>query len=353
VQTSFGVIFDSPNGNSPFEPDIISGTVVDSVTTTSAVGGSFTALAPGDTIVKSPPTRTHTPANTATFTSASTGEALAFFIEVQSNGAATMSCPVSTKVGLVTSTTGGNLNIVQSTQAAATIEITYTYTAAVSGDPQIVGFQGQRYQIHGIPDEHFALLSTPSYFMNGRFTYIANGVCNYNDTECFSHAGTYISELGIVTGNNQLKLVAGSHEHGLQVYLNNELVTVGVTTRLSMDSMVRVISKSRAKIVFSDVTITVANSDHFFNLGADFTDAQFFEAGHKQLVISTSDAKQAAIQIAHTYPEYNMHGLLGQTWRNIVWPHQRLYEGEPTDYQTNGIFGSEFIYSQFMAPNSQ
>jgi len=342
--TQIGIVFATPGGNNPFSVSAtIDGVSVHTNTFSDQI--SFTAIQPATQETFTPAQFSATPAKQVTVTSGG------FFTEVQGTG--TIAFPVGTETGTLLGVSGGNTDATQVTTASVTFQITYTYTAAVSGDPQIVGFQGQRYQIHGIPDEHFALISTPTYFMNSRFTYISTGSCTYNDTECFSHAGTYISELGVVTGSNQLKLVAGSHEHGLQVYLNNELVSVGISTRLSMDSMVRVISKSRAKIVFPDVTITVANSDHFFNLGADFTDAKFFEAGRKQLVIASTDAKQAAIQIAHTYPEYNMHGLLGQTWRNIVWPHQRLYEGEPTDYQTNDIFSSEFLYSQFVASNSQ
>ncbi len=53
----------------------------------------------------------------------------------------------------------------------------------------------------GIPNEWFALVSTPSVQVNGLFTYIHKGRTDYNHTHAFSHAGTYISELAIRLDN--------------------------------------------------------------------------------------------------------------------------------------------------------
>jgi len=53
---------------------------------------------------------------------------------------------------------------------------------SVSGDPQLVGLQGQRFQVHGMPDEFFNLISLPDMQVNSRFTYLASGVCNFNNT---------------------------------------------------------------------------------------------------------------------------------------------------------------------------
>ncbi len=39
---------------------------------------------------------------------------------------------------------------------------------------------GQSFQVHGIPDEHFALISFPGFAFNSKFVYIASGDCTYN-----------------------------------------------------------------------------------------------------------------------------------------------------------------------------
>ena len=45
----------------------------------------------------------------------------------------------------------------------------------VVGDPQFSGFQGQSFQFHGLADEHFNLISTPSLQLNAHFVYLSSG----------------------------------------------------------------------------------------------------------------------------------------------------------------------------------
>jgi len=249
---------------------------------------------------------------------------------------------------------GGNAANLVTTTGSGSLEITYTYTPAApgaAGDPQIVGFQGQKYQIHGIPDEHFNLVSAPTYYVNSHFVYMANGICNYNDTECFSHPGTYIDQIGVVTANGKgkLKLVAGSHDAGMVAYLNDQPLSVGVRLSLGAnDSYVHVISNSRVAVVLPDVAFTVANSDNFFNLNAELTRGDLLRAGAQFVRISTTDAAAADKVISQAYPEALLHGLLGQTWRNVEWAHHRLYQGEPLDYQTPSLMDADFVYSQYV-----
>jgi len=197
------------------------------------------------------------------------------------------------------------------------------------------------------------LISTPTYYVNSRFVYIATGTCNYNDTECFSHPGTYIDDIAIVEGENRIRLVAGSHSRGMKVYVNEKLLKVGENVRISNTTSLRVLSHSRTLIVLQDVVLTVANSDLFFNLGADMTIENIARAGQMKVIIDDMNASKADKILSTSYPEYRMHGLLGQTWRNIVWPHGKLYQGEPTDYQTQGLYGADFLYSEFQSSTSQ
>jgi hypothetical protein len=247
---------------------------------------------------------------------------------------------------------GGSANLAYSAGGSVTYggTVTYTYTAAVTGDPQIVGFQGQHFQIHGTPDEHYNLISTADYYLNSRFEYMATGVCNYNDTECFSHPGTYIGEIALVRGDYHIKVASGPHATGLSVYINDKSAPAGTRVKISNDSSVHVVSANRVILTTEDFTMTAVNSDLFLNLGVDFVNARMLQAGHKHVVIphsaSPSDAEKL---IATTYPEFAMHGLLGQTWRNIQWPQHRLYQGEPSDYQVSSLFSPEFLYTQYQA----
>jgi len=80
----------------------------------------------------------------------------------------------------------------------------------VSGDPQIVGMQGQDFQVHGMPDEIFNIVTYPTVQVNARFTYLESAECHDNFTACFAHPGTYISEQGFRLGKDKIRITAGS-----------------------------------------------------------------------------------------------------------------------------------------------
>jgi len=245
---------------------------------------------------------------------------------------------------------GGSFSTSVTTSGTVVGTVVYTYTATASGDPQIVGFQGQHFQIHGTPDEHFALISSLDYYLNSRFVYMATGICNYNDTECFSHPGTYIGEIGLAADRYQVKVSSGPHAAGLVVYINEKIAPVGTKVKINNQTSVHVLSHNRVSLTTSDFKLVAVNSDSFLNLGVDFTNAAVLHAGHAKVVIPTLASPAEADQlISRAYPEFAMHGLLGQTWRNIAWPHARLYQGEPADYQVANLFSHDFLYTQYQA----
>jgi len=211
-----------------------------------------------------------------------------------------------------------------------------------------VGFQGQHFQIHGTPDEHYSLISAADYYLNSKFVYLATGQCNYNETECFSHPGTYIGELSLVSGVNRVKVASGPHAVGLNVYINDKAAPAGTKVAFDNDTSVHVVSHSRVTLRTADMKISVVNSDLFVNLGIDFTNSRILHAGMTLVTVSgTASPAQADRMISTAYPEFNMHGLLGQTWRNVHWPHGKLYQGEPADYLVNDLFSPNFLYTQY------
>jgi len=49
------------------------------------------------------------------------------------------------------------------------------------------------------------------------------------------------------------------------------------------------------------------------------------------------------------HSEVPLHGLQGQTWRNVEYPSGLEYEGSISDYHvTSGnLFGSDFVFNQY------
>jgi hypothetical protein len=233
------------------------------------------------------------------------------------------------------------------------ITLTYVYTAVV-GDPQFSGFQSQSYQVHGVPDSYFNLISTPEFYLNSRFVYLANGVCDYDDTPCWTHPGTYIDRLAFVSNDYRVEVVAGTHQQGLKVSVNGK--HVAVNGRVSMPSIsntssVHVSSHSHATVSMGEFSMDITNSDLFFNIGTALNDAETLRAGAKVLTIPQGKtAAEADKLISRTYPERQIHGLLGQTWRNIQWPNGKSIQGDVSDYETENLWSSDFVYTQFIAP---
>jgi len=257
---------------------------------------------------------------------------------------------IGTSNGAVYLSSGPTATVTATQVLTITATFQYDYHGSVTGDPQFAGFQGQQFQIHGVPEEYFALVSTPDFYMNSRFVYLANGICSYNDTECFSHPGTYIDQIAFVMNDARLKILAGPHANGLTAFLNNQPLSIGARILLpvSNSTYVHLVSRSRIIVSLDDFVFGITNSDYFFNIAAQLSNTGILTAGSTKLVVSSPPA-EAAKQIATTYPEHQIHGLLGQTWRNIQWPHKKFIQGEPVDYQVVNLYSSEFPYTQYQS----
>lgn len=215
----------------------------------------------------------------------------------------------------------------------------------IAGDPQFVGLQGQHYQVHGQPGEVFNLISAPSFSLNAHFVYLSSGgVCDYNNTACFSHPGTYIDRLGFLIGDQSVKVVADSHSSGLRVWLNDQQVLT-TSVAIGNTASIALTGHDQMTVRTSQFLIQVTNSDHFFNLQVSLLDDKLLQAGALPFRAEGSSSKQ----LAHLYPAAPVHGLLGQTWKNVVYEGNHPYEGEIEDYliASGQLTDPKFIFSQF------
>lgn len=230
-----------------------------------------------------------------------------------------------------------------------------------SGDPQFVGLQGQQFQVHGMPEEFFNLITTPTFQLNSRFTYLASGQCNYNNTECWTHPGTYVDQLGFMFPGIKIKTVAGSHRKGLRVWVNEEemkkssgkvVITTTTGTDMNNSTISGEVSISHPHhdvlIVSSPLfTIEVTNSDWFFNFNLMFHAPEVLSSGRMMHYIG--DARTGSTYIDKFYPTYPMHGLVGQTWKNARYPAKRMYQGEVDDYMLldHHLFSTQFLFNLY------
>jgi len=221
--------------------------------------------------------------------------------------------------------------------------VSYSFTIVRSsppiiGDPQIYGLQGQDFQVHGIPDEIFNLVSYPNLQVNARFVYLSSAECHDNFTACFAHPGTYIGEEGIRVGNDKIHVKAGSFKKGLTVAVNGQRVATGKHS-VKLGS-VNVMSHRRVVVNTPVMTLTISNSDKFLNQETTLHDQKLLSLGAERRVLADGES---------FHPEVPLHGLQGQTWRNVEYPSGLEYEGSINDYHVvdGNLYGNDFVFNQF------
>jgi len=209
---------------------------------------------------------------------------------------------------------------------------TYTFTwtsqaacAAVLGDPQFVGIMGQSYQIHGIDNAVYNIISDPLFQLNSRFVFLQGPrSCPTLPSTgklavgCWTHDGSYLGNLGLQTiSGDRVLIQSGGANDGLKVLLNGKIMTVS-------SSMVTLVSNYEVTLHVGAFTIQVENIDGFINL--------------------------ARVQL-HSRRNITAHGLLGQTWNNKIYPGSiKVIEGEVDDYviDEGDEFGVSFAYNRFL-----
>jgi len=68
----------------------------------------------------------------------------------------------------------------------------------------------------------------------------------------------------------------------------------------------------------------------------------------KKTIITTHDSNIIESNLIKSYGNtYHIHGLLGQTWRNVEYMHHKQIQGDATEYQVNELMSSDFLYNQY------
>jgi hypothetical protein len=253
----------------------------------------------------------------------------------------------------------------------------------INGDPQFAGFHGQQFQFHGLADEVFNLISTPTMQLNSHFVYLSSGKCDYNQTMCWSHPGTYVDALGFTIpsakGDMQIKMVAGSHEKGLRVWMGpvggdmHEVHlgshTAGFRWPISNDSSAVATLQynvfGEASVHTPLLDIRVVNSDYFFNMEVSLLDQAILRAGAKKHTVTDREIchqdQNGQAQIEHAehqhgmveaalmkkyHTDYPLHGLIGQTWRNVL-VCGKHWMGAVNDYVVNSLFSDDYYFNYY------
>jgi len=99
----------------------------------------------------------------------------------------------------------------------------------------------------------------------------------------------------------------------------------------------------RRVVVHTDVMrFIVTNSDKFLNQEIELKDDKLVALGAERRQLSDNE---------RFHPEVPLHGLQGQTWRNVEYPSGLEYEGSIMDYHVvdGNLFGTDFVFNQFQS----
>jgi len=218
------------------------------------------------------------------------------------------------------------------------VNMQVTIPAAASGDPQIFGMQGQEFQIHGTPDDVYNMVSTPSLQLNAHFVFLSEGVCD-NYTACFTHPGTYIDIAAFSADNENIRVQAGSIKSGLRLFINEVEKTVSSHVHRVGSTTISFSESRKITVETPELVFGVFGSDRFMNIESSIVDNALMTKGAK--LVKAKPGQQV-------YPEVAMHGLLGQTWKNVEYTDGSSIEGTVTDYLVqDGLYGSDFTFNQY------
>jgi len=206
--------------------------------------------------------------------------------------------------------------------------ITNPANSTIRGDPQFMGLRGQSYQIHGIDGAVYNIISDRDIQLNSRFSFLTGPrpcptmpSTGRKSSACWSHQGSYLGEIGLKVGADQIFVSSGPASVGFAaVTVNGKQMAVGEST-----STVQFNSTHEITLTFGAWTIELENSDMFINL--------------------------RSVRVASTaWSSLSSHGLLGQTWANKRYSGKvAAIEGEVDDYLIgeNSVFGDSFVFNRY------
>ena len=214
----------------------------------------------------------------------------------------------------------------------------------VLGDPQFTGLLGQSYQVHGLDNTVYNLISDRQVQINARFAFLNDGDCLRDEHGqalflCWSHPGSYLQALGVqLAGGVQLELTAGPARLGFSlIRVDEQRLKVGQTVTVAWDGddeepqqevSVTVLTERMVVVQGAGLySLKVESSDGFLNL--------------LELSVRSMKALSGEVQ---------SHGLIGQTWRRHTRGKDvKEVEGFIDDYAVEGndLMGCIFVFNHF------
>jgi hypothetical protein len=231
-------------------------------------------------------------------------------------------------------------------------------TKGLHADLHMVGFQGQPFSIATESGSMYSLLSMPSLYMNARMIDMTTAEhCVAESTshampdrvvgECLSYPGTYMTQIGLVTGDDRIVIEAAPRGQPLQVMLNGapfewSRLTISVSNgTLEFDAHMYALT-----FTSKDLRITIRNVDRYVTVSVDILRTEWLEQGRRSNIAKNENSRYANDVAASKLPVM-AHGLLGQTMTYTIYPGGAVIQGDASQYTVKSILSHQFAYSLY------
>jgi len=202
---------------------------------------------------------------------------------------------------------------------------------------------GQSFQVHGVADQIYNIISTPSFTYNALFTYLYEGKAR-KGTQSFSHPGNYFGAVGMVfSSGDSIKVTSGPVDSGLILTLNDEIRTVSLGSTFTVGNYnVSMIDPFQVTLESDEFNIRIQNSDMFLNQDVSISNGLMKSVLDYKAAVKTGNTKLAD-QLKAKLP----HGILGQTWNPVTYKNRWVHiEGQLFDYTVDQLLSSKWKYSK-------
>lgn len=217
------------------------------------------------------------------------------------------------------------------------------------GDPQFTGFLGQSFQVHGVSDGVYNIISSTQFQYNALFKYLDTGVCR-KGTQCFSHPGNYFGAVSVQLKNEagqvqQFIIQAGAVDVGLTVVsASNSTLAAGESVQVGAYSLT-VVSAFEVTLNSAEFNLRIQNSDYFLNQDVSVGSGLLNQIREYKTAAKLVTSPAVIAQLKTALP----HGILGQTWTYVEYANRWKYiQGQLYDYYTTELMGTtQFTFNRF------
>jgi hypothetical protein len=226
------------------------------------------------------------------------------------------------------------------------------------GDIHLTGFQGQPYTVPTQSGSIYNLISMPSMYVNARMQDMttaqhcealatASSLPERDARECLSYPGTYMTQVGIVSGDDNIVVNAAPRGDAITVTINGAVYEWSQLTIAVANATVELNkNKQILTVLTSELRITIRNVDRYVSVSVDVLNAAYLQQGRREMIKRNVNSRYANDVAASELPTI-MHGLLGQSINYVIYQGGAVYAGVAADYQVKSITSHQFKYSLY------